>query len=247
MTSLSHPSPALRGLAIVPAFNESRSIARVIEELRQSQPSFVVAVVDDGSHDDTIDVAAACGATVLPLPFNLGIGGAVQAGFLYARDHRFDVAVQVDGDGQHDPEQIERLLAPITAGTADIVVGSRYLDGGTFDHAAHRRFLIGTFARVVTAATGRRFSDTSSSFRAYNRRAIEICAEDYPQGFLESVESLVVLSRYGMRIVEVPVTIRQRSTGASSLSLGRTMAYTIKVSIAIVMGLMRRAPTARGE
>jgi glycosyltransferase involved in cell wall biosynthesis len=240
-------SPASTRIAIVPAFNESTSIAGVIRELRDHQPSFLIAVVDDGSKDDTIDVAAASGAVVLPLPFNLGIGGAVQAGFLYARDGRFDVAVQVDGDGQHDPAQIATILAPIEAGAADVVVGSRYLDGGTFDHAVHRRFLINTFARVVTAATGKRFTDTSSSFRAYNRKAIAICAEDYPQGFLESVESLVVLSRYGLRIVEVPVTIRQRSSGSTSLSLGRTMAYTIKVSIAIAMGIMRRAPETKGD
>ncbi len=239
--------PAHRSLAIVPAFNEGQSIANVIRELDTHQPSFEVAIIDDGSRDNTIDVATAHGATVLPLPFNLGIGGAVQAGFLYARDHGFDIAVQVDGDGQHDPAQISTLLEPIEHGDADVVVGSRYLDGGSFDHAAHRRLLIGTFARVVTAATGKRFTDTSSSFRAYNRKAIEICAEDYPQGFLESVESLVVLSRYGMRIVEVPVTIRQRSSGSTSLSLGRTMAYTIKVSIAIAMGIMRRAPEAKGD
>jgi glycosyltransferase involved in cell wall biosynthesis len=244
--TISRSTPA-RALAIVPAFNESKSIAGVIAELAECQPSFEVAVVDDGSQDATIEVAAAHGATVLPLPFNLGIGGAVQAGFLYARDTKCDIAVQVDGDGQHDPSQITTLLAPIESGEADVVVGSRYLDGGSFDHAAHRRFLIGTFARVVTAATGKRFTDTSSSFRAYNRKAIEICAEDYPQGFLESVESLVVLSRYGMRIVEVPVTIRQRSSGSTSLSLGRTMAYTIKVSIAIAMGIMRRAPEAKGD
>ena len=127
------------------------------------------------------------------------------------------------------------------------MIGSRYLDGGTFEHAIHRKFLIKTFAKIVTVATGSRFTDTSSSFRAYNRRAIRICADDYPQGFLESVESTVSLSRYGMRLVEVPVTIRQRESGSSTLSLGRTIAYTIKVTIAIAMGVMRRGPTAKGE
>jgi glycosyltransferase involved in cell wall biosynthesis len=237
----------MRCLAIVPAFNEAASIAAIISELQRVRSDFVVAVIDDGSQDATAEIAQSAGAVVLLLPFNLGIGGAVQAGFLYAKKKRFDIAVQVDGDGQHDPAQIAQLLVPIERGDADVVVGSRYLDGGTFDHAIHRRFLIRVFARVVTAATGRNFTDTSSSFRAYNAKAISICAEDYPQGFLESVESLVVLSRYGMRITEVPVTIRQRTTGATSLSLGRTVAYTIKVSIAIAMGIMRRAPTTRGE
>jgi hypothetical protein len=246
-TNPHHAHGEMKRLAIVPAFNESSSIGGVISEIHDHQPGFEVVVVDDGSRDQTATVAGKAGATVLPLPFNLGIGGAVQAGFLYACEQGFDIAVQVDGDGQHDPREIATLLEPLLAGDADVVVGSRYLDGGSFDHAAHRRFLIGTFARIVTAATGKRFTDTSSSFRAYNRKAIAICAEDYPQGFLESVESLVVLSRYGMRIVEVPVTIRQRSSGSTSLSLGRTMAYTIKVSIAIAMGIMRRAPAAKGE
>ncbi len=231
----------------MPAFNEGLSIRTVIAETYSEAPEFDVVVVDDGSRDETGAIAQAVGAFVLKLPYNLGIGGAVQAGFLYAVEHGYTVAVQVDADGQHDPRELSKIIAPVVAGEADVVVGSRYAQGGTFDHAVHRRFLIGVFANLVTLATGKRFTDTSSSFRAYNRRAITICADDYPQGFLESVESLVSLSRCGMRITEVPVVIRQRSTGSTSLSLGRTIAYTIKVSIAIAMGLMRRAPTTRGE
>ncbi len=237
----------LRKIAIVPAFNEARAIASLIEEIKEFEPTIDIVVVDDGSHDNTIIVARQHGAAVVPLPFNLGIGGAVQAGFLYADEHGYDIAVQVDGDGQHDPQEISKILAPLLTGNADVVVGSRYLNGGEYKHALHRRFLIGMFSTMVTIATGKRFTDTSSSFRAYNRRAIRICADDYPQGFLESVESLVSLSRYRLQIVEVPVTIRQRSTGSTSLSLGRTMAYSIKVSIAIAMGVMRRGPQARGD
>ena len=234
-------------LAIVPAFNECTSIANVIEEMNRIEPRFDVAVVDDGSRDTTVEIARAHGAIVIPLPFNLGIGGAVQTGFLYAEEYGYDIAVQVDGDGQHDPKELSKIVAPLLTDEADVVIGSRYLDGGTFDHAIHRKFLIRTFAKIVTIATGKRFTDTSSSFRAYNRRAIRICSDDYPQGFLESVESTVSLSRYGLRLVEVPVTIRQRETGSSTLSLGRTIAYTIKVTIAIAMGVMRRGPTAKGE
>ncbi len=242
------PTPFLpRRLAIVPAFNEQESIIGVIQEIRRVRPDFDIAVIDDGSRDNTAAVAGAHGAIVLSLPFNLGIGGAVQTGFLYALEADYDIAVQVDGDGQHDPEEIERIISPLVAGEAEVVVGSRYAGGGTFEHAAHRRLLIKTFAALVTLATGKKFTDTSSSFRAYNRRAIAICADDYPQGFLESVESLVTLSRYRLRITEVSVVIRQRSTGSTSLSLGRTIAYTIKVTIAIAMGVMRRGPTAKGE
>ncbi len=237
----------MKCLAIIPALNESASIENIIREIRLAQPGFDLVVVDDGSQDDTTSVARANGARVLPLPFNLGIGGAVQAGFMYAHENDFDIAVQIDGDGQHDPSEIGKILAPIMANAADVVVGSRYLNDHTFAHAVHRRFLIRVFALLVTLATGKRFTDTSSSFRAYNRRAIRICADDYPQGFLESVESLVSLSRYRLQIVEVPVTIRQRSTGSTSLSLGRTMAYSIKVTIAIAMGVMRRGPQARGD
>lgn len=227
-------------LAVVPAFNEADSIAAVLAELDRECPHCDVVVIDDGSLDRTVAIADAAGAAVVPLPFNLGIGGAVQTGFLYAAQHGYDVVVQVDGDGQHDPAQVEALVRPIITGGADVVVGSRYAGGGSFEHALHRRLLIRVFAHFVTAATGQRFTDTSSSFRAYNRRAIAICANDYPQGFLESVESLVSLSRYGLKIVEVPVTIRRRQAGATSLSLGRTMAYTVKVSIAILMGIIRR-------
>jgi glycosyltransferase involved in cell wall biosynthesis len=234
-------------LALIPALNEAGSIASVLLELRERRPDFSAVVIDDGSFDDTPQIALRSGATVLPLPYNLGIGGAVQAGFLYAYEVGAEIAVQVDADGQHDPGQITDIVDPVLRGDADVAIGSRYLDGGSFAHAAHRRLLIGVFARLVTAVTGRRFTDTSSSFRAYNRRAIEVCAYDYPQGFLESVESLVTLSRYGLRVIEVPVTIRQRSEGESSLSLGRTIAYTIKVTIAIAMGMMRKAPAARGD
>ncbi len=237
----------MKCLAIIPALNESASIENIIREIRLAQPAFDLVVVDDGSQDGTTSVARANGVRVLPLPFNLGIGGAVQAGFMYAHENDFDIAVQIDGDGQHDPSEIGKILAPIMANAADVVVGSRYLNDHTFGHAVHRRFLIRVFALLVTLATGKRFTDTSSSFRAYNRRAIRICADDYPQGFLESVESLVSLSRYRLQIVEVPVTIRQRSTGSTSLSLGRTMAYSIKVTIAIAMGVMRRGPQARGD
>lgn len=223
----------------MPAFNEGASIARVIDELKQHEPEFDIAVVDDGSRDDTAAVAADAGARVLSLPFNLGIGGAVQTGFLFAKEAGYDVAIQVDGDGQHDPREIRTILTPVLSGEADVVIGSRFIGGGTFEHAVHRRFLIGVFAHLVSLVTGRRFTDTSSSFRAYNRRALEICAADYPQGFLESVESTVTLSRYGLKMIEVPVTIRQREMGTTTLSLGRTMTYTIKVGIAIAIGALR--------
>jgi glycosyltransferase involved in cell wall biosynthesis len=234
-----------RCLAIVPAFNERASIRGVIEEMRVHHPEFTVAVVDDGSLDDTAAVARGSAATVLQLPFNLGIGGAVQTGFAFAEQEGFDIAVQVDADGQHDPAEIGKLLAPIMQGEADVVIGSRYLHGGEFAHALHRRFLIAVFARLVTLVTGNRYTDTSSSFRAYNRRAIAICSRDFPQGYLESVESLVTLSGHGLRIVEVPVVIRQREVGTTSLSMVRTIIYSTKVAIAIAMGLMRRGPESR--
>ncbi len=231
-----HTEVQNRCLVIMPAFNEESSIVAILRELKAFAPDFDVAVVDDGSRDLTASIAKQHGAIVLPLPFNLGIGGAVQAGFMYAYEHSYDIAVQVDSDGQHDPSQLAKLVKPILDDAADVVIGSRYLEGGTFSHAIHRRALISVFARIVTLATGQRFTDTSSSFRAYNRKAIEICASDYPHGFLESIESTVSLSRYRLRMLEIPVTIRQRSTGESALSLGRTMAYSIKVFIAISMG-----------
>jgi glycosyltransferase involved in cell wall biosynthesis len=230
----------LRKIAIVPALNEERSIAAVIAEIRASDPEFDVVVIDDGSTDRTAARAAEQGAHVLTLPFNLGIGGAVQTGLKYARDHDFDISVQIDADGQHDPRELQKLLMPLIAGEADVVVGSRFLGEKNYKAPMLRRIGIRIFARIVSAVVGQPLTDTSSSFRAFGRRAIAYFARDYPHGFVETVEATVIAARCGLRLKEVPVVMRQRVMGQSSLTLPLSIYYSIKVLVAVFVGIFRR-------
>jgi glycosyltransferase involved in cell wall biosynthesis len=231
----------LRKIAIVPALNEERSIAAVIAEIRAADPGFEVVVIDDGSTDRTAAVASENGAHVLSLPFNLGIGGAVQTGLKYARDHGFDISVQIDADGQHDPSELPKLLAPLIEGEADVVVGSRFLGEKAYKAPMVRRIGIRFFARIVSAVVGQRLTDTSSSFRAFGRRAIAYFARDYPHGFVETVEATVIAARCGLRVKEVPVVMRQRVMGQSSLTLPLSIYYSIKVLVAVFVGIFRRS------
>ena len=230
----------LRKIAIVPALNEERSIAAVIAEIRAADPEFDVVIIDDGSTDRTASVASENGARVISLPFNLGIGGAVQTGLQYARDHDFDICVQIDADGQHDPGELPKLLGPLIAGEADVVVGSRFLGEKNYKAPTARRIGIRFFARIVSAVVGQRLTDTSSSFRAFGRRAIAYFARDYPHGFVETVEATVIAARCGLRLKEVPVVMRQRVIGQSSLTLPLSIYYSIKVLVAVFVGIFRR-------
>jgi hypothetical protein len=164
----------LRTLAIVPAYNEEGSLGQVLEEIHAADPDIEVIVVDDGSTDRTSAVASAAGARVATLPYNIGIGGAVQTGYQYALEHGFEVAIQVDGDGQHDPSEMERVLEPILEGRADLVVGTRFVAGGGYRGTRVRRVGIRIFAAVVSLMVGQRVSDTTSGFRAVNGRALRL-------------------------------------------------------------------------
>ena len=169
-----------RRIAIVPALNEEACVGAVVDEIRAVDPSFDVLVVDDGSTDATAAAATARGARVVRLPFNLGIGGAMQTGYRYALEHGYDVAVQVDGDGQHDPAELPALLTPLLAGEADLVVGSRFAGRGAYRAPAFRRAGIRLFAWTASRLAGQRLTDTTSGFRATNRRGIALFAEEYP-------------------------------------------------------------------
>jgi glycosyltransferase involved in cell wall biosynthesis len=229
-------------LAVVPAYNEAEAIGDVVRELR-ARGDVDVLVVDDGSEDGTAEVARAAGARVVVLPFNLGIGGAVQTGFLFARERAYDAAVQVDGDGQHPAREIDRLLAPLVRGEADVVIGSRFGADAGFRSPPLRRVGMRVFSAIVSAVTGRSLHDTTSGFRATGRRAIEFLAEHYPADYPE-VEALVLLCRADFRVVETPCSFRGREIGRSSITAGRSVYYAIKVLLAIFVGMFRRVPPA---
>jgi glycosyltransferase involved in cell wall biosynthesis len=228
-----------RCLAIVPAFNEAASIADVVTEIRDVDPEIEVLVVDDGSLDATAVVASAAGARVIRLPLNLGIGGAVQAGYLYAYERGFDIAVQIDGDGQHDAQELARLLQPILRGDADLAIGTRFAGPRTYRAPLARRIGISLFAGLVSLRVRQRMTDTTSGFRAVNRRGIRLFAADYPHDYPE-VESVVTAARGDLRIAEVPVQMRQRSGGTSSITTLRSFYYVVKVLLALFVGLFPR-------
>ena len=236
----------LRTLAIVPAYNEEHSIGTVLEEIRAADVDLHVVVVNDASEDGTAAIAARGGAAVLNLPFNVGIGGAMQAGYQYALEHGFELAIQVDGDGQHDPREIGRVLEPILDGRADLVVGTRFVKGGGYRGTPLRRVGIRIFAAIVSLMVGQRVSDTTSGFRGVNRKALRLFAAEYPHDYPE-VESIVLLSRHGLRLLEVPVQMRVRETGNSSITALRSVYYMIKVLLALFIGLFRRYPTPTEE
>jgi glycosyltransferase involved in cell wall biosynthesis len=231
-------------LAIVPAYNEEASIEAVVAELRDHAPGFDVLVVSDGSTDATAARARAAGAEVLSLPFNLGIGGAVQAGYIYAVEHDYELAVQVDGDGQHDPRSLpalERYLAEHPA--VDMVVGSRFLaeqrDG--FASTRSRRVGIRLFARILSLIVRRPVTDPTSGLRMTNRRGTELFARDYPHDYPE-VEAVLMVHAHRLRSAEMPVVMRERSAGESSISTARSAYYMVKVLLALFVGLFRARP-----
>ncbi len=236
---MSPDAGALRRIAVVPAFNEERAIGGVVEELRAFDPGLEVVVVSDGSVDGTAQAAADAGAHVVQLPFNLGIGGAVQTGFRYAWERGYDLAVRCDGDGQHVASELSKVIEPVVAGKADIAVGSRFVAGNGYRSSASRRAGIRLLALIVSAIARQRVTDTTSGFQALNRRALELFAADYPHDYPE-VEGMVMTIKHRLRLVEVPVEMREREHGRSSITALRSVYYMAKVLTALFVGLFRR-------
>jgi glycosyltransferase involved in cell wall biosynthesis len=226
-------------IAIVPAFDEEEAIGGVVAAIRAFDPTVDVVVIDDASGDDTAGAAAAAGASVVRLPYNLGIGGAVQTGFKAALEGGYDVAVRLDGDGQHDAAELAKLLGPVLAGEADVVTGSRFVDGGDYRPPFARRLGIVWFAWLVSALTRRRVTDTTSGFQALNGRAIELFAEDYPSDYPE-VEASLLVARLKLRQLEVQVGMREREHGRSSITFVRSVYYMLKVTLALLVAMARK-------
>lgn len=231
----------LRVLAIVPAYNEGETTAEVVRDIHRLAPGVDVVVVDDCSPDDTGEWARNAGARVLPLPVNLGIGGAVQTGFKYAEAHGYDVVVQVDGDGQHDPAEIGLIVGPIARGEADVVIGSRFLKKTAYKAPFARRAGMIVFATVARWAMKQHITDTTSGFRALNRDAYMFFARHYPTDFPDA-ESLVLLKRSGFALKEVSVQMRPRKRGHSSTTTLRSIYYPFKMTLSVFVVMMRQPP-----
>jgi glycosyltransferase involved in cell wall biosynthesis len=224
----------------VPAYNEAGAIAGVIDSIRSFDPTLDVVVIDDGSRDATSSVAASRGAAVVTLPFNLGIGGAVQTGFKYALERGYELAARLDGDGQHDPAELTKLLAPVERGEADIAIGTRFSSrSGDYRPPFTRRIGITWFARLVSLLTRQRVTDTTSGFQALNRKGIALFARDYPSDYPE-VEATVLVFKHRLRLVEVPVRMWEREHGESSITFFRSVYYMLKVTLALFVAMVRK-------
>ncbi|HVB92773.1 MAG TPA: glycosyltransferase family 2 protein [Acidimicrobiales bacterium] len=228
---------------VVPAFNEARSVFDVVQMIYSSLPHAHVVVVNDGSTDETAMQAYLAGAAVVSLPINLGIGGAVQTGYQYALRHGFEYAMQIDGDGQHDPAEAARLLGPLFDGTADLTIGSRWLGRGAFDSPTGRRFGMRILAMLVRWKTGGSFTDTTSGFRAVGRRGIELFASSYPTDFPE-VGTIVLACHSGLTVAEVPVQMEPRRHGRSSIAGLGSAYYMVRVVVDLLVDGARRRSVA---
>lgn len=229
----------MRLLIIIPAYNEEESIAGVIASIKRWNEAAEIVVINDGSRDRTGEMAEATQqAAVIHLPVNIGIGGAMQTGYIYAARGGYDVAVQLDGDGQHDPEELDKLLAPLLAGETDCCIGSRFLERTDYRPTFTRRLGILFFSWMVHWMTGCRATDPTSGFRAVNRRVIELFARYYPEDYPE-VEAAVLLLRQGYRVRETSVRMHRRAAGRSSITPFRSFYYMMKVSLAVLMTRLR--------
>lgn len=226
-------------LIIIPAYNESKNLERLLKSFKSLHIDIDILVINDCSTDDTSEIAKRNGVNVIDLPCNLGIGGAVQTGYLYARKHQYDIAIQVDGDGQHNPEYIEALINPIISKNANLVIGSRYILKEGFQSTILRRIGINYFKVLIQILCGKIITDPTSGFRACDSKIIALFASNYPKDYPEP-ESIVFLLRNNLDILEVPVIMKERVSGQSSIRSFKTIYYMIKVSLAIVIDVLRR-------
>ncbi len=224
----------MKVLAIIPAYNEEKSILGVIQKLNSDCAEIDYLVVNDCSRDNTLYVLENASVKYVSLPLNLGIGGGIQAGYKFALRNDYDIAVQIDGDGQHDTSFLRTVTKPIESGEADIVIGSRFIDKQGFQSSGMRRIGIRFLSLLIQVCCGIKVHDVTSGFRAVNRKFIEEYAKEYPIDYPEP-EAIVKASVQGARILEVPVIMKERENGTSSISAWKSVYYMIKVSLAIIL------------
>jgi glycosyltransferase involved in cell wall biosynthesis len=233
----------LRVLIVMPALNEQASVGDVIAQVRKSMPGMDVLVVDDGSVDETAKLARAAGAEIARLAVNLGVGGAMRTGFRYALARGYDVVVQVDADGQHDPEEVNELLRNLD--DADIVIGSRFAGKGVYKARGPRKYAMVALSVVFSRLARTRLTDVTSGFKAMGPRAVRLFGAYYPAEYLgDTVESLVMAIRAGLKIREVPVVMRERAGGIPSHSPIKSAVYLGRAGLALLLALIRRRPAA---
>ncbi len=228
----------MKKIAIIPAYNERDSIVKTVSDLQKKAPDFDYVIINDCSTDDTMDVCREHGLHVLNLPINLGIGGAVQTGYLYAYNNNYDLAVQFDGDGQHDASYLEMMSMVMEEKQLDMVIGSRFIKKEGFQSSGLRRIGIRYFAFLTKFLFGKEITDATSGMRMCNRRVMELFIKEYPRDYPEP-ESVARLLRHKCRIEEVPVIMHERETGVSSISLKKSGYYMIKVSLAVLIERLR--------
>lgn len=224
----------MKTLLIIPAYNEEKNILKVIDMIKEKCPEADYLVVNDCSKDGTQALLKEHGAEYVNCPVNLGIGGAVQTGYRYALENDYDVAIQVDGDGQHDVSFVSKMVKEIEEGRADIVIGSRFVDKEGFQSSASRRVGIKILSLFICVCTGKHIKDVTSGYRAVNRKFIKIYAEDYPEDYPEP-EAIVMGVINGGKVMEYPVIMRERLAGTSSINFKKSVYYMVKVSLAIFM------------
>ncbi len=223
-----------RCLVIIAAYNEEESISNVVDNLIHNYPQYDYVVIDDGSQDNTRKKCEDHQYNYLSLPINLGIGGAIQTGYIYARDYGYDIAVQLDGDGQHDPSYIADIITPIVNEECNYVIGSRFLDKQGFQSSGLRRFGIRFLSDLIHVLSGKKIYDVTSGFRAIDRTYIEHFAISYPTDYPEP-EAIIDAVMNRAKIIEVPVVMRERENGKSSINLRRSIYYMIKVTLDIIV------------
>lgn len=221
-------------LVIIPAYNEEKNIGKVVDSLTREMPQVDYIIINDCSKDNTERYCKEKNYNYVSLPINLGIGGGVQTGYKYALEYGYDIAVQHDGDGQHDPSYILKVIQPIIDNQADITIGSRYINKEGFQSSKARRLGISFLSKLIKICSGAEVKDVTSGFRAVNRKYIQFYAEYYPVDYPEP-EAIITAKMNGARIQEIPVSMRERENGTSSINFKRSIYYMIKVSLAIVI------------
>ncbi|MDY5575883.1 MAG: glycosyltransferase family 2 protein [Lachnospiraceae bacterium] len=229
----------MKKLVIIPAYNESASILSTVKDIQKNAPGFDYVIINDRSTDNTLDVCKENGLNVLNLPLNLGIGGAVQTGYWYALENGYDIAVQFDGDGQHDATYLNQMADYLIENQVDMVIGSRFITNEGFQSSRMRRMGIKYFSFLIRLMTHETITDPTSGFRMCNRKIINMFSDSYPKDYPEPETTVRVLCA-GLKVKEIPVIMRPRQEGVSSISPKRSLYYMIKVSLAIIIEKIRR-------